>query len=333
MPRLTRAIVRACAVALLAAATRVHAQTIDPFFAAHYSFTDLGSVPGVPPFYGGINFALTSGGTFDYDTLIIGGSANDVPGALYSVGVVRDASHHIVGFGGAASFYAEAAFIDAGLTYGPGNVLFLSRWPVDEIGQQKPGSAATDKVVDMSTVGVPEASGGMTFVPGTHPGAGQLKYLSWPTGLFYTLGITPDGSGTFDLTSATLETTLIAQPEAFAYVPIGSSGFAAPSMLVSELGTGDPNDPGSSISAYVLDANGNPIASTRRLFMTDFAGAEGALVDPVTGDMLFSTFAGGDRVVVVHGFAALTTPEPSSVVLCATGLLGVLVMVRRRRRA
>ena len=33
-------------------------------------------------------------------------------------------------------------------------------------------------------------------------------------------------------------------------------------------------------------------------------GAEGAFIDPVTGDFLFSTFGGGDRVVSIQGFSA-----------------------------
>src|SRR5687768_18005892 len=56
------------------------------------------------------------GGVIDFNTLIIGGTANEAPGALYSVPLVRDAFGHITGFGGAASFYADAAFNDGGLT-------------------------------------------------------------------------------------------------------------------------------------------------------------------------------------------------------------------------
>ena len=36
--------------------------------------------------------------------------------------------------------------------------------------------------------------------------------------------------------------------------------------------------------------------------MTGLGGAEGGTRDPVTGDFLFSTFGGGDRVLVVRGF-------------------------------
>ena len=42
--------------------------------------------------------------------------------------------------------------------------------------------------------------------------------------------------------------------------------------------------------------------------MTELDGAEGAFLDPVTGDSLFSTFGGGNRVIVVRGFAAADHP-------------------------
>ena len=42
--------------------------------------------------------------------------------------------------------------------------------------------------------------------------------------------------------------------------------------------------------------------------MSGLEGAEGAVIDPITGDFLFSTFGGGDRVVVVSGFAKPLPP-------------------------
>jgi hypothetical protein len=68
-------------------------------------------------------------------------------------------------------------------------------------------------------------------------------------------------------------------------------------MLVSEWSDDE-------VAAYQLDANGNPVPATRVSFITGLYGAEGAAIDPLTGDFLFSTFGGGDRVIVVQGFAA-----------------------------
>src|SRR5262249_6214170 len=76
--------------------------------------------------------------------------------------------------------------------------------------------------------------------------------------------------------------------------------FGADSILVSEYSNGK-------IAAYTIDGNGDPNAASRRDFMTGLSGAEGAVVDPLTGDFLFSTFGGGDRVIVVRGFVAPTT--------------------------
>ena len=109
------------------------AQTIDPFYAGDYSFIDLGSVPGVPTPYGGLTIKPD-----DPNRLLIGGSANSVTGALYEIGVTRDGRGHITGFMGTATLFAEAAHNDGGVVYGPGGVLFLARWPVNELGQTTP---------------------------------------------------------------------------------------------------------------------------------------------------------------------------------------------------
>ena len=45
--------------------------------------------------------------------------------------------------------------------------------------------------------------------------------------------------------------------------------------------------------------------ATRRDFITVLEGAEGAAIDPLTGDFLFSTFGGGHRIIVVRGFAPI----------------------------
>jgi hypothetical protein len=86
-------------------------------------------------------------------------------------------------------------------------------------------------------------------------------------------------------------------PEGFVYVTPGSPQFPGPSMLVSEFDAGE-------VAAYEIDANGDPLVATRRTFVDGLTGAEGAMLDPVTGDFLFSTFGGGDRIVAVRGFAA-----------------------------
>lgn len=288
------------------------AQTIDPFYAGSYSYTDLGSAPDVPGPYGGLTILAGSP-----NTLLLGGSANSPGGALYAVGVTRDINGHITAFTGTTTYHADAAYNDGGVSYGPGGVLFASRWPVNELGQYLPGSSAPDKIVDLAALGVAGSNASVGFVPASYPGAGRMKLASWSGGEFYDATYAPDGLGTFDILSVTQTATLGGGPEGFTYVPLGSPLFAGPSMLVSEYSAGN-------VAAYDVDANGDPIVSTRRDFISGLSGAEGALIDPYSGDFLFSTFGGGNRIIVVHGFV----PAPGAAALAAAA--GLLVARRRR---
>lgn len=292
------------------------AQTIDPFYANDYDFLDLGSIQGVPTNYGGLTLKWD-----DPNTLLIGGGANGANGAIYAVGVLRDGDGHIVGFDGAATFFASAPFIDGGLAYGPGNVLFATGYNNNTLMQIKPGSTSPDRTDNLSPLGVASSVGAMGFVPVGFNGAGRLKVASYNSGGFYDVSFTDDGSGTYNLTGATLVNTPGGGPEGIAYVPLGSTLFDNQSMLISEYSA-------SRISSYEIDAEGNPVINTRRTFMTGLTGAEGAFIDPLTGDFLFSTFGGGNRVIVVGGFEAV--PEPATMAVLA---LGSLALLRRRKRA
>ena len=74
-------------------------------------------------------------------------------------------------------------------------------------------------------------------------------------------------------------------------------------MLVAEYG----NDV---IATYQIDASGNPIPASRAVFVSGLTGAEGSVIDPMTGDFLFSTFGGTNQVIVVQGFAPPPTNTP-----------------------
>ncbi|HKQ61636.1 MAG TPA: MopE-related protein [Candidatus Polarisedimenticolaceae bacterium] len=284
----------AAAAACAAACCFVHAQTVAPPFDADYVVVDLGAVPGLPPPYGGLTFTLD-----DPDTLLIGGAANTDAGVLYAVTVVRGLDQHITGFSGTAVSFAAAPFNDGGVAFGPGGVLFLARYPNNEIGEVAPGSVTTDKVVALGALGVAPSPGGLGFVPAGFPGAGDFKLVSWSGGEWSTLALAPDSSGTYDVTAASLDTQIVGGPEGFAYVPPGSPQFPDfTQLLVSEYSSG-------SIAVYDVDAAGNPVPASRVPFVTGLTGAEGATLDPRTGDFLFSTFGGGDHVIAVRGFAPL----------------------------
>src|SRR4051794_31814545 len=295
---------RAIAAALLATgwlAAPAPAQTLDPSFANDYSLTNIGTPAGIPSPLGGL--VLKAGTT---DRLLIGGSANTASGALYEGGVTRDPQGHINGFSGTAARFGDAAWIDGGLAYGPDGVLFASRWPDNKLGESRPGSGSTDKIVDVGAMGMASSLSSVGFVPGGMQGAGSVKLASYSGGQWYDADAVPDGHDLFDLANLHEVTgsLLPNAPEGFVFVAKGSPQFPADSLLLSEYRNG-------TVAAFALDADGNPVVSSRRTFILGLTNVEGAMVDPVTGDFVFSTFGGGDRIIVVHGFAVPTpTPTP-----------------------
>lgn len=263
--------------------------TILPPFDASYSMIDLGVVPGVPTPYGGIT--LLPG---DPSTLLIGGSANTVDGAIYRIQVERECGR-ITGFIGEAEFYAEAPYNDGGLTFHANGVLFFTQYPLNLLGQLRPGSTTVDKVIDLSPLGVTSSVGACQFVPVGMPGAGRFKLVSYNASEWYDALLAPDGTGLFDIVSVSSPFIVAGGPEGIVYVPSGSPQFPNASILLSEWSVG-------MVEAYEVDTNGDPFTATARPFITGLSGAEGAHVDPITGDFLFSTFGGGDHVVLVRGF-------------------------------
>ena len=288
-------------VILLAGAAIAVSQTIQAPYNASYTLANLGSVPSLPPPYGGLTFLPSNS-----NVLVIGGAANSASGALYSIGVVRDGSNHITGFTGTAAPYSAGEFNDGGVVFGPGGVLFYTRYPVNEVGQIEPGSTVNDKIVDLDALGFSSSTGALNFVPPGLPAAGQLKIVIFNTGNWYTATYAPDGAGTYNITAPVLNTTVPGGPEGFVYVPPGSAVFPANSMLVSEYSAG-------AVTTYQFDVGGNPVPASRAVFISGLTGAEGAVIDPLTGDFLFSTFGGGNQVIVVRGFAIPVgqTPTPT----------------------
>lgn len=315
--------------ALALGTTQANAITVAPGFAADYTATDLGGIAGLPPSYGGMVFK--SG---DPNTLLIGGNANTAPGRFYEVPVIRDGMNNIIGFGAPTVFGTVGEFNDGGIAYGPNGVLFTAQWPSNNLGQTLPGSLDEDKVIDLGPLGITTNSSisGLNFVPTGFPGSGKFKIVSWSGGSWYDVILTPDGGGTFDIVSATLEVVLPGGPEGFVFIDdTGNAGFNVDSLLIADFSSGR-------ISVYDLDANGDPILATRRDFITGLTGAEGAVIDPITGDFLFSTFGGGDRIVRVDGFVPPPQPmprisEPGMLAIFGLGLIGIGYASRRKRKA
>jgi len=271
------------------------AQTLGADFATDYSFVDLGTPPGVPAPLGGVTFKAG-----DTNVLLIGGSANNSGGAIYEVPITRDALGHISGYVGASTIFSTAANIDGGLEYGPGGVLFFTTYSNNMLGQILPGSVVPDLFIDLTALGICSSVGTLRTVPAGFAGAGQLKVASYNCGDFYDIDIAPGAMGTYDITNVTPTILLPGGPEGIVYISDANPAFAADSVLVSEYSA-------NSVGAYEIDANGDPIDTTRRDFISGLTGAEGAELDPVSGDFIFSTFGGGNTVIIVSGFAPTGT--------------------------
>lgn len=282
-----------CAFVALASSSLV-AQTIQPPFNASYTWRTLGAVPGVPTPYGGATFKYN-----DPDVLLIGGGANGASGEVYEIRITRDVNGRITGWAGNATLLSTAPFIDGGLVYGPNNVLFYAAYPTGEIGQIKPGSSVPDRVDVLSTLGwTAPSTGAITFVPPGFPGAGQTKICSWSGGVFHSASLTPDGNGTFQIGNLVSRAVIAGGPEGLLYPPPGSPALPNYSrLLVAEYSAG-------SIAVYTVDANGDPIPASRQDFMTQIYGAEGATIDARSGAFVFSTYGGGNQVIVIEGFGS-----------------------------
>src|SRR4051812_23712161 len=266
------------------------AQIVSPF-ADHYSCVSLGSAPGVPTPFGGLILKFD-----DPNTLLIGGDANSSTGRIYQIGVTRAANGHITGFSGAARLYPTPSSRigqsnDGGVAFGPENVLFVTRFPTNQVEQSKPGSANPNKVSNLASLGVVSSVGSLAFVPQGFPGAGRMKVASFPSGDWYDVDFVPDGNGTFTFNSATLKTN-VGEPEGVAFVPPGSPVFLPNSALIAKYSSGK-------IVTVPLDSNGDPIVAGMRDFLTGLSNADGAAVDPVTGDSLFCTFGTENKIILV----------------------------------
>ena len=297
------------------------AASISAPFSSDYTLVSLAG-PAVTAPYGGIAF-------LNDNTLLIGGAANNGSGVIDEVPVTRDVNGNINGFGSVTQF-STAPNIDGGLAFGPGGDLFYTAYPINTLGEIKPGSTSPDDLIPLTSVGVGTSVGTLAFVPAGFNGAGNFVLGSYNQGTFCTASLTPDGTGTYNVGTCTANAgnTTGGGPEGIIYIPQGSADFAGQTALVSLYSAGI-------VDSYSIDANGLPIASTATPFITGLTGAEGALIDPVTGDFLFSTFGGGNQIVEVRGFAVppSSAPEPAAIFLMTAGLVSIAGLHRRAARS
>jgi RHS repeat-associated protein len=278
-------------------------------FKDNYAAYDLGRPKGIPGTLGAMTFKRNADGTVDPNTMLVGGGAASRGGALYEVKVLRGEGGHIIGFDDDAipesayyaSYFADSPYTDAGLVYTEDGVLLANLWPVSGVNIINPGGAPNATL--------PNALGGLTFVPTGFGGAGQLKATGkWASNAFYTVNYSQDGTfadGTprYKIDRLTEETNAGFGPGAFVYVPTTAPNFSGGNSLVmAEWNVGE-------IAAYEVDSQGNPIASTREVMIDDYNGAWGAIADPVTGDLIFNAWRRFNNIMVVRGLGKPTENE------------------------
>lgn len=272
---------------------------LAPPFAGLYTVYALGSVPGVPNPLGGI---VAKAG--DPNTLLVAGASETSAGAIYEIGVRRDSCGHILEFVGTARLVAMTPFVDANLVYGPDDLLVYTEWPQYTLSQLLPGATTPSRQTDLRPFGVSDfddqGPGGVGFVPPGLAPAGTLRLVTWPAGRWYQVQATLSG-GLYTIDALTETVTLPNNPGGFAYVPAGSPGFAAQSLIVAEWRRDDRDQ--DRVAVYEVDPSGDPMPTTRREFFSRFPRPWGAYFEPVTGDYLFLTWGDGDdRVYIVQGF-------------------------------
>lgn len=307
----------AAGLVLLLASAEAPSQTLDPAFTANYTLTNLGSAAGVPTNYGGV-FMLPG----QPNTLYLGGAANGAAGAVYAVPLTRDGSGFITGFAGPGVRVADAPDIDGGIMRDPGGLISYGQWPANNYAQIDLSTGLVVTTIPLGPFGVASASATAAFIPAGYPGAGGMRIASWSGGQFYDVTYAVGAGGIIGISAATeiVASQLPGGPEGWAYVPLGSPQFTVPSMIVSEYSAG-------SVAIYDMDANGNPVIASRRLFVSGLTGAEGAAIDPVSGSFIFSTFGGSNQVIVVRGFAAVNPPPTTAAQAIPASSSGALVLL------
>lgn len=261
------------------------AQAVLPPFNATWQVVNLGQIPGVSS-YGGTAIAPANP-----NTLLVSPWPST---SIDAVPLLRNGAGEIVGTGPAAPAIAVGG-TDGGLAFGPGGVLFSTWFGANNLNQTRPGSTATDRVDALYPLGLLGSVGTCTFVPAGMPGAGRLKVSSWTPGIVHDVPLTPDGNGTYTPGLASPGIALPNDVEGMVYAPPGTPTFGG-QLLVCEWSLGN-------IVAFQIDANGDPLPTTRQVVAGGLQYPGGGTRDPITGDFVF--LATGGTLIVLRA-----TPTP-----------------------
>lgn len=277
-------------------------------YATNFAIADLGPVGGVSPPYGGMCFKPG-----DPNTLLVAQQADSAACTIVALPVTRDGLGHIVGFGAptvfSSAFGVAGGGLDGGLVVGPQDVLFYATFPDNTLGQIKPGSSAPDKLIDLTPLGVEGSTGGVAFMPPGFPGAGELRVLGYAPGAWHHGHVTPDGAGTFDVTIELPTVELGGGPTSMVFASPKNPGFADAYGIGSDIGyLLVAKWSAGRVDCYYVDEQGDPVLASELPFLDDMDGAVGMAFDPVSGDLLVSTFSLATHIVRVSGFLPPAPP-------------------------
>jgi hypothetical protein len=213
--------------------------------------------------------------------------------------------------------YASAPDVDGGLTQAPNRDLLFTEYPDNLVGELTSSGATPDTYA----APIQQSTGALTFIPGGINGAGDAVFTSYNAGMICTSAASLNAKNEYTFASCTASVTVTGVAEGIVYVPASVGGFAAPTILVSQaLG------PYVTVNAYQVGSNGLPVLSSASLF---FSGSinEGLALDPVTGDILGTSYYQGTNYAYVYDIFATSAqpvPEPSTfalalLLICATG--------------
>lgn len=267
-----------------------------------YQLCEIPMVVNIPGPFSGIAFTPN-----DLNTLLMAGHIQDTTAAIWTVGVTRDSQGHVIGIKNNAKLFAPAPGLGRSVAMGPGRMAFYTNVDAGL------GIIGPDGKTPHPPIPLPGIGGGaalpLAFVPPGWKGGGALKLATFD-GKFYSVGLARDAAGAFSITDVMGPSLLqgIAAnnfPVGLGYVAAGNPLFPAEALLVA---TWDFNiAAGSQLLAYPTDDQGNPGAGVPTP-VTSNLGVSGMTVDPLTGDLLFTSFWGSSGVFLLTGFTVPPTP-------------------------
>jgi autotransporter-associated beta strand protein len=223
--------------------------------------------------------------------------------SFYSVTITRGAGDHITGFATTPQQFASLSAgsgVTGSLIFAPnGTLLFTYQNNANIIGELAPGSSTLTANVTVPGISSNRVTG-LALIPSGLTGAGQLLFSSFDSRSYYSGTLSPGANSTYNVTNTnSLITDSAHGPSGgIVYVPDGSPDFPDPSIIAAD-GTG--------LYTYDVNTSGYPILSSVQTFFTDQGEFNGAVIDPLTGDLLVTT-NNGSGAYEIQGFNEPVTP-------------------------